>query len=83
MHMLPMANTGNQACNQNQSVLAFLHQKRVKHFSEFLLPHVNPMNANHSEKSSIVNSERSSAEFMRYKSHACASKAGISGERHK
>ena len=60
--MLPMATTGNQACNQNHSVLAFLHQKRVKYFSEFLLPHVDPTNANESEKSSIVNSDRKAAQ---------------------
>jgi hypothetical protein len=47
---------------QDVSVLAFHHQKRVKQFSEFLLPHVKPTKANHSEKSSIVNRGRKAAQ---------------------
>src|SRR5262245_28142313 len=63
MNMPLRAIPGNKACNNNNvSVLAFHHQKRVKHFSEFLLPHVGTTKANHSEKSSIVNSERKAAQ---------------------
>lgn len=48
--------------NKKRSVLAFLQQKRVNLFSEFLLPHGKPTNAKQSEKSSIVNSGRRAAQ---------------------
>jgi hypothetical protein len=62
MQMQPKVITGYKARNKNPSVLAFLHQKRVKYFSKFLLPHVDPTKANESEKSSIVNSDRKAAQ---------------------